>query len=253
MLPKDVYLYLIDFVTDEDVASMLATNKQYYKDEYFYNVLKKRYPCLVQHNYDLMKYPKVQLMSWKDFWIRSTRHMSLLMKEFGIPYIPHSYFEPSRFYDLCVRDLNTALNIGFKYAVEIGHKELTDLFLTKGVTNTGTVFYEAAEYGNTDMIKYLLENYPVFNNTSMINSAMLDAAHHDHVDTVKYLLNYDPDQDEAVEAAIYGNATNVVRYLLDISMNSYHNWDPNYLLTLANEEGDPEMIQLIRGFGSRSF
>ena len=260
MLPKDMYLYLADFADDITVLNMLSVNKHYYKDEYFYDTLKKRYPLLIKFNYNNYG---AQKLSWKRFYVKYIYYISLL-RELGIPYVPHPDFDPVAIYEEIYTEWpelykiygqrhksiseykSTGLDLGFKFAAAIGDKILVDYFISEGATDFESALGKAAREGQLDMVKYLLENYPMSNTSIAVNFANNEAAFSGHLDVLKYLLDYDPEYDQVMGNAIYGGHLDTVKYLLDAYL---HRWDLNELLHDAEENPEhPEVVELIRSY-----
>ena len=90
-VPKDVYLMMTDYSSDQDVINMLSVNKTYNDPIFFQRIISKRYPNLLKL--------KREKESWKNFYLRMLSYLSLLKEKYNVPYIPTPWFDPISIYE----------------------------------------------------------------------------------------------------------------------------------------------------------
>ena len=207
---KDVDKLILSNLDDETLFDFCKIDNKYVhvlcSDESFWlNRVNSKYP--------LLKDFKSQNQTWRQFFIRITHYITLLNKEFGIPYIPTKSYNPEKFY-------NDWLNLpwifieAMYWAAKGGHLEIVQYLIEKGEeTNQqldfNSTMYSAAEGGHLDIIKLMIEK-----GADDFNDAMAWAATGGHLDIVKYLIqkgatNYS----QAMECAERGRRPEVVNYL----------------------------------------
>ena len=93
-LTKDAYEYILNFADDKEIINMLLVNKKFAgklsDDKFFEQVVKRRYPLLVEF--------KDKQESWKYFYLRMIKYIYLLKEKYGIPYLKIEKYNPEQFF-----------------------------------------------------------------------------------------------------------------------------------------------------------
>jgi hypothetical protein len=142
-VPKDIYLYLMNFTDDKTTINMLSVNKKYYS--LFENIFKKKYPFWVC-------YKKEE--TWQRFYVKMSYYIEKL-KERDIPYIPVKSFNLEF---ICKSKGISLYNKVMLVAASEGYINIVDLMIKKGATNFNRTMRIAAENGHIEIVKLMVEN-----------------------------------------------------------------------------------------------
>ena len=176
-LPKDVYLYLVEFADDKTILNMLSVNRKFNDPRFFERIMKRRYPLLVPL--------KDESESWRKFYLDMIYYIAKLNEEYGIPYIPTKDYNPKTFYTLYEYDSKkTRLNEALATAARGGHLNLVKYLQGLGANDINYAFINAAYGGHLELFKYLKDQGA--NNFSV---ALQLAGEEGHLDVVNYIKN----------------------------------------------------------------
>jgi len=155
ILPKDVYEYLANFADDKTIINMLSVNKKFNDPVFFERIFKRKYPLLIPF--------KTDYETWKEFYLKMIKYISLLEEEYDIPYIPYPKFNPYDFYrDWSHYNERIVIKIAFSIALENGKKAI-EYFLEKSgkiLTRNELINFglsESIQIDDIDMVKYFIE------------------------------------------------------------------------------------------------
>lgn len=162
-LNKDIYEYLLYFVDDFTVVSMLSVNRKFYKEKLYEQLMLKRYPFL----YNLKKrgyiiknkkqLPFYAQDSWKLFFIKMTYYMNKLEKEYNISYIPCKTFVPRDFYLRFTR-VPEIQDFALQYACYSGKLNIVKQLISNGARVSTVPINAVMNSGNPAIIK-LFQKY----------------------------------------------------------------------------------------------
>jgi hypothetical protein len=128
---KDIYLYILDFVDDKTIFSMLSVNREFYNEKYFEFIARKKYPLLI-------KFRDPRFESWKSLFLRMGKHIYKIDLMYGIPYIPTIDYNPERFYRLfrnLILEKGAIYDFALSLALKCEDKKIARLMIQKGATN----------------------------------------------------------------------------------------------------------------------
>lgn len=224
-LNKDIYLYLTKFADDHTILNMLSVNKRFNSDKIFQQVMKQKYPLLVQY--------KSRVESWKEFFISMILHIHKIKKNYDIPYYPvegnnpRIYSGASRLYILNIIMLlsveNNNINMvklmintgadSFDWAMtkaaKIGNKDIIELMIQHGAKDFNRAMAEAAYYGHKDIVELMIKK-----GASNFNWPMIEAAESGHKDIVELMIEKGATHiNEAKTYARLNNNQDIVDYL----------------------------------------
>ena len=90
-IPKDLYLYLINFADDKTILNMLSVNKKYNNDIFFKTIIERRYPYLINFKRD---------ETWKSFYLRLIHYISKLEEKYNYIVDSEIIIDPETIYTL---------------------------------------------------------------------------------------------------------------------------------------------------------
>ncbi len=100
-VPKDVYLEIVHKMSDRDVLNMLSVNKKYNNEEFFRQILVRRYPLLIAFRKYVINRDKYKEESWKALYLRMIKYIGLLKEKYNVDYIAAYNFNPKKtFYSI---------------------------------------------------------------------------------------------------------------------------------------------------------
>jgi hypothetical protein len=79
-LPKDVYLYLMNFGDDKTILNMLSVNKKFDNEDFFKTVLERKYPLITSL--------KTKKETWRSFYVKMIFYIAKLKERYDFPYFP---------------------------------------------------------------------------------------------------------------------------------------------------------------------
>lgn len=189
-LTKDTYLYLTQFADDRTILNMLSVNKKYNNEQFFKQVMERKYPLLIE-----FKKPE---QSWKQFFISMVYCISKIEETHGIPYYPVEGYNPKRY---CNRPKQYILNRIMRIAAINGQIDIIKLMIEKGANDFNNTMVEAASGGHIDIVKLMIQQ-----GATDFALAMIMASDGGHKDIVELMIEKGvTDFDLAIaKASLYG-------------------------------------------------
>ena len=156
MANKDLEIALIG---DDDgtILKLLAANKNYDNEELFENLMTRRFPSLLRLRNTERFLRRAE--SWKQFYLRMIRYISLLKEEYGISYSPSYYgFNPEEFYNsLKAKKLSReTANRLMLVATQMENRNLIEYFISKGADDFNHAMARAAKAGNMQLVNFFI-------------------------------------------------------------------------------------------------
>ena len=140
---------------------MLSVNKKFNDPVFFERIFKRKYPLLIRFKNSVSQNSsKNYSETWKQFYLKMVKSISLLKEQYDIPYIPHPDFNPSLVLDLSYYELYKSV---LDYAIDLGDLKLIKHILDKEYVTIGNL-ETAIEKENLEIIKlvlsYFLKRFP---------------------------------------------------------------------------------------------
>ena len=210
-LPKDVYLYLMNFADDRTILNMLSVNKKFNQDEFFIEVLKRRYPATIQF--------KPDNLSWKQYYLEVIACIDKISREFDYKYSVNAKKSPKEYYNLMKARSEMYTSNKWEFSLRIasymGDIDLVNYYLTK----VGELYEGedgAAQGGHLDILKYLisLDKNPI-DYSSILTSAVVE--NHRHI--IDFALANNAGIRPGFQQALYQGDKELVIYLIERGAN----------------------------------
>ena len=205
-LPRDVYLYLMNFADDRTILNMLSVNKQFNDPKFFKRILENRYPVTLQF--------KGEHQSWKDYYLEVIAYIDGIKSEFGYNYSNTATRSPKTYYEFMNKRYTSYRNLYI--AAREGDKDLVDFYLTRlddlSYINHGLI--AAIASNNLNMFKYL-EGIAIQHNIPInYRTYFLDVMHYQSDKLFDYILSKGLDINRALENAKIGRHVWAIEKLL---------------------------------------
>lgn len=143
---RNIMKYVTEFERDREILYALEEG-EVYSENFFLRQLKRRYPKLLRWKEDGESY--------KHFYLRMIRSISILWEQYGIPYIPVSDFNPEFFY-FNEREAGDIYGGALIYALELGDKYLLEYLLGKGAKVSIYTFEAIGRIGSIPLLQFFL-------------------------------------------------------------------------------------------------
>jgi hypothetical protein len=209
VLPKDVYLYLMNFGDDRTILNMLSVNKKFNDDKFFIAVLERRYPLITRF--------KKENETWRSFYVKMIYYIALLNDEYDFPYFPTTLHlsNPEILYKQIKSSKSKELANNYKLmlATSSGNVEIVNKYLDNKIGNGNKALGFAKDI---NIVKLLIEKGKVIYSYD----AMRNAAYENHIDIIKYLISKGARSNNALPGAAYTGNIELVKYLLTQGANS---------------------------------
>lgn len=184
------------------------TSNEEEEKEYLLHMWKV-YPLLIPFKKD---------RTYKQLYFDMIEAIGSIQKDYGIPYMPISYYNPIEMYEYYkrVKDQKKIYNDGLRLSAVANRIDVAELMIEKGADDFVTALQTACDVGNLDIIKFFIEKKGV--ETAPYNSYPLrSAAYEGHLDVIKYLVEKGAniDQSGALVIASYHGRLDIVRYLVE--------------------------------------
>lgn len=247
---KDVYLYLIEFMSDIDALNMLSVNKKF--STYFQYVLEKRYPLLIRFKKFSQSNKNKKKETWRLFFIKIVFSLEKL-KLLGIPYIPNKFFNPYMFHKKYAKKKflnfrNRKENIYDKamfFAAQIGDANIVQEMINKGALYFEYALHEGVINNHINIVKLMLEKGGVISE----DYALILASERGFMDIAKCLIDYGARSfNESMMDAAFNGHLEMVKLMVK---NGGSFFEPT--LNAASKKGHFEIVKLMVEHGAKNF
>ena len=222
-LPKDVSRYMLKNLSDRDVLNFCITNrknKEICNEDFFYQLLRERYP-------DSLKYKEADL-TYKKYYLSVIGYVDLLKRKYGFDYKKYNIGNPENQYKL------------FK-DVHKRYENVGEFYLNKGY------LLDAAKLGELAIAKYAIENKKI--SKSDQEWAMRIAASDGHLDIIKYLEGKGIDIFHLGEAplinAIKNGRLDIIEYLIEKGADIYYHNNLPFRVAEEIKNKYPEILEYL--------
>ena len=174
IFPKDVYEYLANFADDKTIVNMLSVNKKFNDPVFFERIFKRKYPLLIAFKKDDE--------TWKQFYLKMVKAISLLKEKYDFPYIASPNFNPNNF------PARNLIKQGLFYSIEARDLDLIKHF-KKGLSWSSLL--EAIKTNDINVVQAIVELIKesgiTMKNTYFKENSIKEAQ--DKPEILKYLLD----------------------------------------------------------------
>ena len=199
-LSKDTYLYLTNFADDRTILNMLSVNKKFNDDNFFKQVMKRKYPLLLRY--------KEKQQTWKQFFISTVYCIEKIEETHNIPYYSIEGYNPKEYCNYSSK--KNILNGMMIKAPEGGQIEMVKLMIEQGANDFNLAMAIAAKYGHIDIVKLMIQY-----GSTHFDTAMAYTAKGGHIDIVKLMIQHGAtDFDSAMANSAYGGHIDIVKLMI---------------------------------------